>query len=66
MELWQSLGRWTYQTFLDALDAQFEVVHPEADLLQTAEGDLQRVFRGHYNALGNLVIAEAVARGLRP
>jgi hypothetical protein len=66
MELWQRLGRWTYQTFLDALDGQFDVVHPEADLLQAAEGDLQRVFQGHYNAVGNLVIADAVARGLRP
>ena len=32
MELRAGLGRWSYQTFLDALDDGFEVVHPEDEL----------------------------------
>jgi hypothetical protein len=66
MELRGGLGRWTYQTFLDALDGQFEVVHPEAALLEAAGGDFTRIFAGHYNAHGNRIIAEAVSRQLAP
>lgn len=65
MELHGQLGRWTYQTFLDALDGGFEVVHPEDALFHaTAGGGLTEIFAGHYNAKGNRIIAETVFRHL--
>lgn len=61
MDLRGGLGRWTYQTFLDALDEQFDVIHPEASLIEAAQGDLTRIFAGHYNAEGNRIVAKSVA-----
>jgi len=61
MELYAGLGRWTYQTFLDELDGQYEVVHPEAGLFQAArDGGLEEIFNGHYNARGNRIVARSV------
>ncbi|MEN8006533.1 MAG: SGNH/GDSL hydrolase family protein [Candidatus Krumholzibacteriota bacterium] len=61
MELHAGLGRWTYQTFLDALDGEFDVVHPEAALIRAAgDGGFGEIFAGHYNEKGNRIIAEAL------
>jgi len=61
MVLHAGLGRWTYQTFLDALDDQYDVVHPEAALIRAAsEGGFGEIFDGHYNQKGNRIIAEAM------
>lgn len=61
MELHAGLGRWTYQTFLDALDEQYDVVHPEAALIRAAnDGGFGEIFAGHYNKKGNRIIAEAM------
>jgi hypothetical protein len=64
MELRAGLGRWTYQTFLDALDSQFEVVHPEGALIEAADGNFGRIFAGHYNRTGNRLVAEAIFNDL--
>jgi hypothetical protein len=61
MALHKGLDRWTYQTFLDALDQQFEVVHPEGALFQAAgSGGLTEIFRGHYNEKGCSIVAESI------
>ena len=61
MELRAGLGRWTYQTFLDALDGEYDVVHPEAALIQAAgDGGYGEIFAGHFNEKGNRIIAEAI------
>jgi len=61
MELHAGLGRWTYQTFLDALDSQYDVVHPEAALIRAAgEGGFGEIYAGHFNEKGNRIIAEAM------
>ena len=61
MELRAGLGRWTYQTFLDALDNEYDVVHPEAALIRAAgDGGFGEIFAGHYNEKGNRIIAEAM------
>jgi hypothetical protein len=61
MVLHAGLGRWTYQTFLDALDGEFDVVHPEAALIRAAgERGFGDIFDGHYNQKGNRIIAEAM------
>ncbi len=61
MKLHAGLGRWTYQTFLDALDGEFDVVHPEAALIRAVgQGGVGEVFAGHYNEKGNQIIAEVM------
>ena len=61
MELHAGLGRWTYQTFLDALDSQYDVVHPEAALIRAAgDGGFGEIFAGHFNRKGNRIIAETM------
>ncbi len=61
MELRAGLGRWTYQTFLDALEGDFDLVHPEDALIQAAgEGGFGEIFAGHYNEKGNRIIAEVI------
>ena len=59
MELRAGLGRWSYQTFLDALDQGFGVVHPDTALIEAAsEGGFGEIFQGHYNEKGNRIVAE--------
>jgi hypothetical protein len=61
MVLHAGLGRWSYQTFLDALDNEYDVVHPEAALIRAArEGGFGEIFAGHYNQKGNRIIAETM------
>jgi hypothetical protein len=61
MELHAGLGRWTYQTFLDTLDDEYDVVHPETALIKAAaEGGFGEIFAGHYNEKGNQIIAEVM------
>ena len=61
MELHAGLGRWTYQTFLDALDSLYDVVHPEAALIRAAgDGGFGEIYAGHFNEKGNRIIAEAI------
>jgi len=61
MKLHAGLGRWTYQTFLDALDDEYDVVHPETALIKAAgDGGYGEIFAGHYNEKGNRIIAEAM------
>jgi hypothetical protein len=61
MELRAGLGRWTYQMFLDALDGDYDVVHPEDALTRAAtEGGFGEIFAGHYNEKGSRIIADAV------
>ena len=65
MELRAGLGRWTYQTFLDALDGEFDVVHPEAALMKAAQaGGIGEIFAGHYNEKGNRIIAQEILNHL--
>jgi hypothetical protein len=61
MELRAGLGRWSYQTFLDALDNRFEVIHPEGQLFN-AIGDhgFGDIFTGHFNNRGNHIIADVI------
>lgn len=67
MELHAQLGRWTYQKFLDALDGDFEVIHPEAALIRAAGDEgFGKVFAGHYNQLGNRIVADAIFSHLNP
>jgi len=61
MVLHAGLGRWSYQTFLDALDNEYDVVHPEVALIRAAgESGYGEIFAGHYNQKGNRIIAEAI------
>ena len=61
MNLRAGLGRWTYQTFLDALDGAYEVVHPEDALMKAAQkGGFEEIFAGHYNEKGNRIIAREI------
>jgi hypothetical protein len=61
MKLRAGLGRWTYQTFLDALDGAYDVVHPENTLMKAAQkGGLEEIFAGHYNEKGNRIIAREI------
>jgi len=65
MKLRAGLGRWTYQTFLDALDNEYDVVHPEEALIRAVgEGGFGEIFAGHYNKKGNRIIAEALFSNL--
>lgn len=61
MKLRVGLGRWSYQTFLDALDGAYDVVHPEGALMQAAQAHgLGEIFAGHYNEKGNRIIAQEI------
>ncbi len=61
MNLRRGLKRWPYQTFLDALDGQNEVVHPEERLFEAVnEIGYEGIFQGHFTRAGNRIIAESV------
>jgi hypothetical protein len=67
MALHAQLGRWTYQAFLDALDGDFDVIHPENALIEAAGNEgFGKIFAGHYNQLGNRIVADAVFSHLTP
>jgi hypothetical protein len=67
LDVKRRLGRWPYQTFLDALDDPYQVTHPEGRLLTEAEkSGVGAVYAGHFTALGNRIIAEALLRDLIP
>jgi len=54
-------GQVKYQSLLDELDARYEVVHPEAQMLATSlRPDLTDLFAGHYNYQGNLAVADVL------
>ena len=65
LDLRRRLGRWPYQTFLTELDAAYRVVHPEDRLLsEVEESGLSALYKGHFTALGNRIIAEELFRDL--
>lgn len=55
------LGRWPYQTFLDALDQEYAVVHPEQAMgALVRESGIDELFAGHYTRAGNEIVADAI------
>jgi len=65
LDVKRGLGRWPYQTFLDELDLEFQVVHPEDRLLSAVEeSGVSAVYEGHFTARGNRIIAEELLRDL--
>ena len=61
MALSRRLGRWPYQTFLDALDGEYEVVHPERAMFAAVrDSGFAKLFAGHYTQFGNQIVADAI------
>jgi hypothetical protein len=62
LDILRRLGRLPYQSFMDALDQTYEVVHPEARMLRVAQNSSSygELFAGHYTPLGNRIVAEAL------
>ncbi len=65
LDVQRRLGRWPYQTFLDALDQAYTVVHPEGDLLKAVETEgLDAVYDGHFTARGNRIVADILQQSV--
>ncbi|MCB1182897.1 SGNH/GDSL hydrolase family protein [bacterium] len=57
----RQLGKLPYQRFLDALDRDYPVAHPEQALTAAIEAEnTAAVYKGHFNARGNRIVAEAL------
>jgi len=67
LEVMRQLGNFPYQSFLDALDEKYDVIHTEQQLLQavhrTSYADL---YAGHFTPMGNSIIADALSEFITP
>jgi hypothetical protein len=61
LEVLAAIGAVPCQGLLDALSERFAVVRPEERMLEVGAGSgFHNLFAGHYNALGNRIVAEAM------
>ncbi len=66
LDLRRRLGRWPYQAFLDGLDRSTAGGPPRGgpDRPGPAREGMDAVYRGHFTAAGNRIVAAAVQRAL--
>jgi hypothetical protein len=61
LEVMRRLGKLPYQSFLNALDEKYDVVHTEEQLLQAvARTSYADIYAGHYTPMGNGIISKAL------